>query len=84
MPNEETAERKSPRFKRSRTQSCMLPPSKEAVSFAARKRASNSISEQHDNRQLNPQAKEFVMNREVNICLMGPDISQITIITNFS
>ena len=41
----------------------MLPPSASAVSFAARKRASNSTSEQQE---LNPQAKEFVMKREVN------------------
>ena len=44
----------------------MLPPSASAVSFAARKRASNSTSEQQE---LNPQAKEFVMKREVNTFL---------------
>ena len=63
----EESERKSPRFKRSRTQSCMVPPSASTVSLAARKRASHSTSEPHDNanRQLNPQAKEFVMKREL-------------------
>ena len=49
----------------------MLPPSASAVSFAARKRASNSTSEQQE---LNPQAKEFVMKREVNTFFLLFDV----------